>query len=711
MAYNYRMGKRYSCLILFLWLIPLGLAQSTLNVFLPANPPGGIGGACSVVTLGYLTPAGQVVTCVSSVWTVSAGSSGGTVTSIATTTPITGGTFTTTGTIACPTCGVTGSPLSQFAATTSAQLASVISDESGTGVLVFNTSPTFITPALGTPASGVLANATGLPVSTGISGLGSGIATFLATASSANLLSALTTKTGTGLVMFGTSPTASGLTLSDVATGTQCLHANGSGVVSGTGSDCGSGAGSGTVTSVVIAPTAPITVSGTCTITTSGTCTIAAPTAVTSASALGNTQIMTGAGSQASQTPSSAATVDTSGNILATSVGTGTSPPSSSVCTAGTAGMFCGAEGTTPTGTLSAVGVIWSNSSTHRLDMINGGANTQIVAAGVDVNTSDQVTVTHLSSSLPVNQGGTGAATLTGPIKGNGTSALSAAAAADIVGLFSTCSGSQYLGADGACHNASGAGTVTSVIIAPTGPITVSGTCTITTSGTCTIAAPTAVTSAASLPAGGLVYGTAGTQATAATAAGTAKQIAISGGAGAPSFIDLPDAKDYPSANCVSSVGGSAWDTTLTAGCIGGSNNLGGELPFVDGSIAQFKTHLPRDWDTATQPYIELQFTSATNTSGTMIFQVQTACYKLDGSTTTDPTFATAQVFSTATAAAASRGWEEDLQLNAVTSGNSCVANGQMLVKITRNTDTAGSAVFVTGATITTPRLPAVQAN
>jgi len=42
------------------------------------------------------------------------------------------------------------------------------------------TSPTLTTPALGTPASGTLTNATGLPVSTGVSGLGTGIAAALA---------------------------------------------------------------------------------------------------------------------------------------------------------------------------------------------------------------------------------------------------------------------------------------------------------------------------------------------------------------------------------------------------------------------------------------------------------------------------------------------------------------------------------------------------
>ena len=61
--------------------------------------------------------------------------------------------------------------------------------------------------ALGTPTSGTLTNATGLPVSTGVSGLGAGVATWLATPSSANLASAVTDETGSGALVFGTSPT------------------------------------------------------------------------------------------------------------------------------------------------------------------------------------------------------------------------------------------------------------------------------------------------------------------------------------------------------------------------------------------------------------------------------------------------------------------------------------------------------------------------
>jgi hypothetical protein len=69
------------------------------------------------------------------------------------------------------------------------------------------TSPSLVTPVLGTPASGTLTNCTGLPIASGVSGLGSGVSTFLATPSSANLASALTDETGSGSAVFGTRPT------------------------------------------------------------------------------------------------------------------------------------------------------------------------------------------------------------------------------------------------------------------------------------------------------------------------------------------------------------------------------------------------------------------------------------------------------------------------------------------------------------------------
>ena len=149
-----------------------------------------------------------------------------------------------------------GAGVATFLATpSSANLAAAVTNETGSGALVFATSPTLVTPALGTPASGVMTNVTGTAsgltagnvttnanltggvtsvgnaatvvtnanLTGGVTSVGNaatvvtnanltghvtsvGNAAVLGTFSSAQLSAALSDETGTGVSVFGTSP-------------------------------------------------------------------------------------------------------------------------------------------------------------------------------------------------------------------------------------------------------------------------------------------------------------------------------------------------------------------------------------------------------------------------------------------------------------------------------------------------------------------------
>jgi hypothetical protein len=105
-------------------------------------------------------------------------------------------------------------------APSSANLAAAMTDETGSGALVFATSPALVTPNLGTPSAAVLTNATGLPIGSGVSGLATNMAAFLAGGTSAQLAATVTDETGSGSLVFGTSPVISLNTASTAVTQT-----------------------------------------------------------------------------------------------------------------------------------------------------------------------------------------------------------------------------------------------------------------------------------------------------------------------------------------------------------------------------------------------------------------------------------------------------------------------------------------------------------
>jgi len=88
----------------------------------------------------------------------------------------------------------------------------VATDGAGAGAAVVNANPSAAVINLATGVTGTLPVANG---GTGITSFGTGVATFLGTPSSANLAAAVTDETGSGALVFATSPTLSKATLND----------------------------------------------------------------------------------------------------------------------------------------------------------------------------------------------------------------------------------------------------------------------------------------------------------------------------------------------------------------------------------------------------------------------------------------------------------------------------------------------------------------
>lgn len=142
------------------------------------------------------------------------------------------------------TLGLTSDKLSAHAATTSAEFAGVISNETGTGVVVLNDTPTLVTPALGA-ATGTSLNLSGLTASRALTTDGSkNLASSTVTGTELGYLSGVTTPTGSGALVLANTPTlitpvlgvagGTSLTLSGL-TASRALTTDGSKVLTSSG--------------------------------------------------------------------------------------------------------------------------------------------------------------------------------------------------------------------------------------------------------------------------------------------------------------------------------------------------------------------------------------------------------------------------------------------------------------------------------------------